>query len=130
MYVLWLKKSLLFFFSLTHTLIISFKDSNTLLSHLCFILHAHLSFLAALSFLFCGNPCCYSPPCVPSKQKSFFFLSLGFTLYFPSPHREGLWAKAKAKAYKFFVALSIYKTLLLFPLGLGIHYLFNFSFFN
>ena len=124
MYVSWLKKSLLFFFSLTHTLIISFKDSNTLLSHFCFILHAQLSFLAALSFLFCGNSCCYSPPsCVPSQQKSFFFLSLGFTLYFPSPHREGPWAKAKA--YKFFVAFSIYKTLLLLSLEQGIDYFLN-----
>ena len=56
-----------------------------------------------------------------SSQAKIHFLSLGFTLYFPSPHREDPWAKA----IKLFVTLSIYKTLLLFSFGLGIHYLFN-----
>ena len=51
----------------------------------------------------------------------FFFSSLDFTLYFHSPHKENLWAKA----IKFFVALSINKTIFLFSLELGIHYLFN-----
>ena len=46
---------------------------------------------------------------LPSKWKSIF-LSLDFTLYFPCPHRED----SKAKAIKFFVILSIYKTLFLF----------------
>ena len=41
-----------------------------------------------------------------SSQVKISFLSLGFTLYFPSPHKEDPWAKA----IKFFVVLSIYKT--------------------
>ena len=56
-----------------------------------------------------------------SSQMKIIFFSLGFTLYIPSPHRENPWAKA----IKFFVALSIYKTLFLFPLRLRIYYIFN-----
>ena len=110
-YVSQLKKNLsFFFFALTHTLIIFFKCSNTLLPP------PRLSFwrqqpYALPSFLLC------------SSQAKILFLSLDFTLYFPSLHIEDPWAKAKA--IKFFVALSIYKTFLLFPLGLRMHYLFN-----
>ena len=56
-----------------------------------------------------------------SSQAKIPFLSLGFTLYIPFPHREDPWAKT----IKFFAALSIYKTFLLFPFELGIHYLIN-----
>ena len=127
MYVSRIKKNLsYFFFTLTHTLIISFKGDNTLLSHFYFLFHAQLSFLAALSFLFCGNPCCcYPPSSVPPKRNSFSFSLLVSRSIFPLPHSENPWVKAKVEAYKFFVTLSIYKTLFLFPFKLGIHYFFN-----
>ena len=103
------KKSLLFFFTFTHThtLIISFKGNNTLLSPPWLSSRRRQPF--TLFFL------------LHSSQVKIYFLSLGFTLSFPSSHMEDPWAKT----IKFFVALFIYKTLLLFPLGLGIHYFFN-----
>ena len=142
------EKSLLFFFT-THTLIISLKSSNTLLSPFYFLLHAQLSlgcllfskrltlgcslslfFLVQLLSLLLhilflcllegGSPLLSPSSCVPPKQKSLLF-SLDFTLYFSSLQREYHWAKAN----KFFVALSIYKTLFLFSFELGIHYFFN-----
>ena len=106
----WLKKNLSCFSLLnthTHTLIISLKGGNTLLSppwlsswkRQPFTLSSLAIFLRwqyfTLSFLLCSSQA--KIPC--------------FTLYFPSPHREDPWAKA----IKFFVVLSIYKTLLLFP---------------
>ena len=59
------EKSLLFFFTLTHTLIISFKGENTLLSPFYFLLHAQFSLGCllfskwptlgcSLSFFLCG----------------------------------------------------------------------------
>ena len=129
MYVSRLKKISLLFFLLSHTLIIFLKGDNTLLFHFYFLLHLHLSLsllavlffskrlpFRALSFLFVQLSCCFSH--VKSLSLS---LSLGFMLYFSSFHMEDPWAKA----IKFFVTLSIYKTLFLFPLELGIHYLFN-----
>ena len=123
------EKSLLFFFT-THTLSISLKSSNTLLSPFYFLLHAQLSLgclvvlssllLAALSLSFLvqllslllhilflcllegGSPLLSPSSCVPPKQKSLLF-SLDFMLYFSSLQREYHWAKAN----KFFVALSI-----------------------
>ena len=83
---------LLFFFAFTHTLFVSRRQQDF-----------------ALSFL------------LRSSQAKIHFLSLSFTLYFPSPYKEDPWAKV----IKFFVTLSIYKTLFLFSLELGIHYLFN-----
>ena len=142
------EKSLLFFFT-THTLIISLKSSNTLLFPFYFLLHAQLS-LGCLLFskqltlgcslslfflvqllslllhilLLCllegGSPLLSPSSCVPPKQKSLLF-SLDFMLYFSSLQREYHWAKAN----KFFVALSIYKTFFLFFFELGIHYFFN-----
>ena len=99
------------------------------------LLVAFSSFSFLCSFLFLC-PCTYSR-CVfskavvsysliplaflPSNFSLSLSLSLGFMLYLPSPHRKNPWAKA----LKFFVSLSIYKTLFLFPLELGIHYFFN-----
>ena len=119
------EKSLLFFFALTHILIISqsLKDGNTLLFPFYFLLHAQLS-LGCLLFLYAAPSWeLYLTLCflLRSSQAKIIFLSLGFMFYFPSPHREDSWTKA----IKFFIALSIYKTLLLFPLGIRIHYLFN-----
>ena len=128
-YVSWLKKNLSYFSLLTHThtLIISFKGSNTLLSPPRLSSRRRQPFaLPSLAiFIKAAIPCTLLPLVfLPSKNP--FSLSW-FHAYFPSPHREDFWAKAKAKAIaiKFFIALSIYKTLLLFPLRLGIHYLFN-----
>ena len=59
-----------------------------------------------------------------SQAKIPFFSVLVSRSIFPLP-REDSWAKAKVKTSKFFVALSIYKTLFIFPLELGIHYFFN-----
>ena len=99
-----LKKNLSYFSLLSHThkLIISFKVSNTLLSSLWLFFRRWLYF--TLSLL------------LRSSQAKNLFLSLASRSIFPLPI---------VKAIKFFVVLSIYKTLLLFSLGLGIHYLFN-----
>ena len=117
-----LKKNLFYFFTLSHTHQLSLSNAATLYS----LLFGYL--------LEGGNPL-LSPPWLSfwrqqylalsfllrSSQAKIYFLSLDFTLYFPFPHREDFWAKA----IKFFVVLSIYKTLLLFSLRLKIHYLFN-----
>ena len=99
MYVSRIKKILsFFFFTLTHTLIISFKGDNTLLFHFYFLFHAQLSFLVALSFLFCSNPCCCSPPSfVPPKRKSFSFPLLVSHSIFPLPIERTLGPKPKPK---------------------------------
>ena len=116
------EKSLLFFFALTHTHYLSLSKEATLCSLL-------------FGYLLEGSHPLLSPPWLSSwrwqylalsfllrsSQVKIYFLSLGFTLYFLSRHRKDPWAKA----IKFFIALSIYKTLLLFLLGLGIRYLFN-----
>ena len=99
------KNSLIFLYSHTHKL--SLSNVATLCSLLLDYFLENGNIL--LSFL------------LRSSQAKISFLSLGFMLYFLSPHRENPWAKA----IKFFLALSIYKTLLLFSFGLGIHYLFN-----
>ena len=121
-YVSWLKKKISLIFLYSHTHKLSFSKAATLFSLL-------LGYL-----LNDGNPL-LSLPWLSSWKRQYLTLSfllrssqvkisfffLGFTLYFPSPHREDPWAEAS----KFFAALSIYKTFLLLPLGLGIHYLFN-----
>ena len=101
------EKNLSYFSLFSHTQIIFVKCGNTLLSP-PWLFSWKRQYLT-LSFL------------LRSSQAKISFLSLGFMLYFLSPHRENPWAKA----IKFFLALSIYKTLLLFSFGLGIHYLFN-----
>ena len=135
-YVSWLKKNLFCFSLLSLSLSLSLTHTHT---HT----HTHKLFLSKVATLCSlllgyllegGNPL-LSPPSLfswrrqylnlsfllRSSQEKIHFLSLGFMLYFPFPHREDPWAKT----LKFFVTLSIYKTFLLFPLGLGIHYLFN-----
>ena len=122
-YVSWLKKNLSYFslLSHTHTNYLFQRQQHFALSSLAIFSKATNPLLSppwlsswrrqylALSFLLC------------SSQVKIHFLSLGFMLYFSSPHREDPWVKA----IKFLVALSIYKILLLFPFRLGIHYLFN-----
>ena len=81
------EKSLLFFFALTHTLIISFKGDNILLSPFYFLFHAqffHLaifslssSLLGTLSILLCDNPCycsLFSKVAVPYSLLPLVFL--------------------------------------------------------
>ena len=100
------KKSLLFFFTLTHTKYLSQKRQHFTLSSLAIFLKTAIPYsLLPLAFL---------------PIENLFSLSWFHALFSP-PHREDLWAKT----IKFFVVLSIYKTLLLFPLELRIHYLFN-----
>ena len=124
MYVSRLKKNFSYFslLSHTHTHKLSLPNAATLYSLL-------------LSYLLEGDNPLLSPPwlsswrqqyfalsfLLPSSQAKISFLSLGFTLYFPSPHKENPWTKV----IKFFVALSIYKALLLFSFGLEMHYLIN-----
>ena len=117
-YVPRLKKNLFYFFTLSHTHQLSLSNTGTLFSLL-------------IGYLLEGSNPLLSPPWLSSWRRQYLtlsfllrssqvklpFLSLGFTLYFPSPHREDPWAKI----IKFFVTLSIYMTLLLFPLELGIH---------
>ena len=142
------EKSLLFFFAVTHNL--SLSKAATLCSLLfiffstyssllvvfffskrlplgCFIFFFFLArfslslllHILSLCLLEGGSTLLSLSSCVPPKRKSL--LSLGFMLYFPSSHGEN----PSAKAIKFFVVLSIYKTLLLIPLGLVIYYLFS-----
>ena len=122
-YVSWLKKNLSYFSLLSHT------HTNYLFQR-----QQHFALSSLAIFSKAANPL-LSPPWLSSwrrqylalsfllrsSQTKIYFLSLGFTLYFLSCHRNDPWAKA----IKFFIALFIYKTLLLFLLGLGICYLFN-----
>ena len=101
MYVSWLKKNPSYFSLLLHThthYLFQRQQYFTLSSSAIFSKAATLRSLF-LDYLLKGSNTLHSPSsCVPPKRKIFVRL---------------------------FVALSIYKTLLLFPLGLGIHYLFN-----
>ena len=149
-YVSRLKKNLPCISLLSHTLIIFLKCGNTLLSPFYFLLHALLSLVCILFskwltlgcsffFFFLGaassffalahtlfvsyrrrQPFTLSFLLRSSQMKITFILSWFHTL-FSSLQMEDRWAKAN----KFFVALSIYKTLFLFSLELGIHYFFN-----
>ena len=103
------------------------KGGNTLLSpHWLSPQRQQLIALSFLTIFLKASTICSLLLFRSSQAKIFFFFpSLGFTLYFPCPYRKDPWAKANAKAIKFFVALSIYKTIFLFSLGLEIHYLFN-----
>ena len=101
MYVSRIKKNVsYFFFALIHTNYLSQRRQHFALSFLFSSLHTTLSWLssfslsgsilAALSFLFCSNPCCCSlfnmrhtscccsqvspSSCISHKQKSFFSL--------------------------------------------------------
>ena len=139
----------MFFFTLTHSLLISFKAA-TLCSLIFILFSMHSSLLAvyffsrrlllgySLLFLSCVASSLFALAhtlfvssqrqqyltlslLLRSSQAKIPFLSLGFTLYIPFPHREDPWAKT----IKFFAALSIYKTFSLFPFELGIYYLIN-----
>ena len=81
------EKSLLFFFTLTHTLIISFKGNNILLSPFYFLFHEQFfllavfslssSLLGTLSILLCDNPCycsLFSKVAVPYSLLPLVFL--------------------------------------------------------
>ena len=145
------KKSLIFLYSLSHThtnylfqkrqhftLFFLFSSRHTTLFWLSsfslsgFILATHFSFYFLCGFLFlcfCTySLCVFLKAVVPCSLFPLAFLpsenpfSLSwFHALFSISHREDPWAKA----IKFFVTLFIYKILLLFSLGLGIHYLFN-----
>ena len=113
--------SLIFLCSHTHTNYLFQRQQYFVLSSLAIFSKVATLCSLFLGYLLEGGKTLLSPSsCVPPKRKSFF-LSLSFTFYFPFLQREDPWAKT----IKFFVALSIYKTLLLFPLGLRIHYIFN-----
>ena len=106
--VLWLKKNLLIFlYSLTHTLFVFSRSKSFALSSLAISWKAATLYSLLLM--------------LPPKRKSILFLSfsLCFTFYFPSPHKEDPWTKS----IKFFVILSIYKILFIFPLRLRIYYI-------
>ena len=134
------EKSLLFFFTLTHSLLISFKGGNTLLSHFYFILHTYLSwlstfslsgsFLATLSsfsflcgFLFLCS-CTYSlcllegsstllslSSCVPPKRISLFSL-LVLRSIFPFPIGRTLGPKpSNSLQHCLFIRLFCYSLL-------------------
>ena len=149
-YVSQLKKNLFCFSLLSHTHYLSLSKAATLCSLIFILFSTHSSLLAvyffskwlllgySLLFLSCAASSFFALAhtlfvssrrqqyltlslLLRSSQAKILFLSLGFTLYFPFPHREDPWAKA----IKFFVALSINKTIFLFSLELGIHYLFN-----
>ena len=74
---------------------------------LYFLQYATILLVTALSSLaiFSKAATLYSLLLLAFLPSENIFFSLGFTLYFPSPHRENLWIKT----IKFFVALSIYK---------------------
>ena len=93
------------------------------LSSLAIFLKAATLYSPLFDYLLEGDNTLHSPSsCVPPKQKSFFSLLVSRSIF---PLSIGRTLGPKPKAIKFFVTLSIYKTLLLFSLGLGIHYLFN-----
>ena len=92
-YVIRLKKNLSYFSLLSHTLIISLKGGNTLLSPFYFLLHAQLSLDSllfskrftlgcSLSFFLCGFlflcSCTYSPYVFSKTAAIYSLLSLGF----------------------------------------------------
>ena len=144
------EKSFLFLFALTHTLL-SLSKVATLYSLIFIFFSTHSFFLAVFFFskrlpldcslfffflvqlplylllhilslcLLEGSSTLLSPSsCVPPKRKSIFSL-LVLCSILPLLIRRTL----GSKAIKFFVVLSIYKTILLFPLRPRIHYLFN-----
>ena len=104
-------KSLLFFL-LLHSHQLSFSKTATLYSLLLGYLLEGSNTLLSIS------------SCIPPKRKSLFSLLVSRSI-FSLPIRRTLGPKPKPKAINFFVALSIYKILFLFPLGLGIQCLFN-----
>ena len=143
----------MFFFALTCTLFVSRRWKDFTLSSLAISSKAAILYSLLFSYLLeCGKPLLSLSCLSPQRQEHFtlssllifskvvilcslfllaflpstnllllLFFSLGFTLYFPSLHREDPWARV----IKFFVTLSIYMTLFLFPLKLRIHYFFN-----
>ena len=119
------RKTFLFFFALKHTLFVSRRRQHFAFSSLTIFSKMVILYSLLLYYRLKGGNTLLSPSsCVPPKQKSLYFY-LGFTLYFSSPQREDPQVKAKAKANKFFVALSIYKTFFIFPFELRIYYFFN-----
>ena len=149
-YVSQLKKNLFCFSLLSHTHYLSLSKVATLCFLFFILFSTHSSLLAvyffskwlllgySLLFLSCAASSFFALAhtlfvssrrqqyltlslLLRSSQAKILFLSLGFTLYFPFSHREDPWAKA----IKFFVALSIYKTFLLFSFELEIHYIIN-----
>ena len=92
-YVIRLKKNLSYFSLLSHTLIISLKGGNTLLSPFYFLLHAqlsldcllfskHFTLGCSLSFFLCGFlflcSCTYSPYVFSKTAAIYSLLSLVF----------------------------------------------------
>ena len=108
-----------YFSLLSHTLIIYLEGGNTF-----FFFFFHIALFGYL--LVGGNTLLFRPWLVFLKLATFVLSSLAYlfqgrnTLLSP-PWLLDPWAKA----IKFIVTLSIYKTLFLFLLELGIHYLFN-----
>ena len=101
-------KSITLYF-LTHSLCL--EGSNTLLSLPWLSSQRRQHFTLSSFIIFSKAAIPYSLLLCSSQAKIPFF-SLGFMLYFSFPQIEDLWTKAKAN--KFFVALSFYKTLFLF----------------
>ena len=122
---------------LSYTLFVSRRRQYFAVSSLAIFLKVATLYSLFLSYLLESHNTLLSPPLLSSQRWQYLtlsfllrssqakipFFSLGFMLYFSPPKIEDLWTKAKAN--KFFVALSIYKTLFLFSFELGIHYFFN-----
>ena len=112
-----------FFFTLTHTNYFFQMQQHFAFSSSAIFLKAATLCSPLLDYLLEGGNTLHSPSsCISPKRKSFFSFLVSRSI-FPLPIGRTL--GPKPKAIKFFLTLSIYKTLLLFPLGLGIHYLFN-----
>ena len=104
-----------------HSLCVS-KAATLCVSSLALFSKAATLYSLFLNYLLEGYNTLHSPPLLSSQRQQYLtlsfllcssqakipFFSLGFMLYFSSPQIEDLWTKAKAN--KFFVALSIYKT--------------------